>query len=602
MHALSTALAAVGWWLRAVVMYPVYVVTDVWHTLFNSPGSRGPRRSIGATLLDTVLTIPSLIWHYTYVAGASSVGMAQNWPRVMRLRDLAAGLPALLALGSVVMVFFFLPDLLHSKQEVTNSYWDAFLAGDKAARGKTEETERRLEHEKMLLYLRALSQINPDGEKYYQFHISQVYFRLGDIQRGEAIMQRLAPRDEQGFAPAHIWQAEQLRRQIPSDRVYRDAEAHLTRALASDENQAEVQFLLGRLYYEMYLNYHPQFSPSQQSRPALLDKAETHLLRAPQDNPQVALMLGRVHARQGKTELARRDIASLAASYQHVLKTKPDDIETRLRLAVAHREINDFDAAIQTLQAGITLKPDVRLDHELSVTFFMMAHTLQQKTPNSLAAQYMALSLGYLAYSPSVTIAARFVQGLVGSAEEAALARQTLVKLAESPEAKARSAHGMASFLLGFDAQRRSLVVDARRYFDEARKINDDRIPHGVADLALANLQHRSDLLDVATAIALTDSALLVWPENSGLLMVRGWNEMQRRNFGAALGSFTKALKYRPDDSALHALLSETYSGLQQTANADKHLNLHLAAKAREQEAEKARTPQSVVVTPPPVK
>ena len=413
-------------------------------------------------------------------------------------------------------------------------------------------------------------------------------------------MERLAPRYDAGFPPAHNFLAEILISQARNELTYQEALGHYEYSLSKDPNQPDIHWKIANVYFELYTNYKPQaLSPWQTPRPKLLEECEKHLLKAPKDNPQVALMLGRVHALQGRKEEAVRDIGSLATGYETVLKTKPYDEETRLRLAQAYRDIGDFERAIQTLQDGNRLKPDLQIDFELSMTFFLMAAHQQRNVPNSLDHQYAAIRLAYVAYPNSPFVAGRLLQGIVGSKDDADAARASLRQLLEAPSVKGKPARGMATFLLGLDAQRRSLAVDARRYLDDARSINDEKIANAMANLALAGLQHRTDMIDSGTATKLYESALAIWPENPNLLKVRGWNEKEHKNFATALALLLKALKYRPDDAELHSILYETYQGLGQTQSAEKHLQLARAAKVREHEAQQTKASQPVVVTGP---
>jgi len=602
MYWLSTALGAVGWWLRAVVTYPIYVIGDAWHSLFGGPALRGPKVPWGTRLLDALLTIPGLIWHYTYVSMAAIGSAAQTWPSVMRLRDLAAGLPALAAAGLLVMTFFFLPDFMHSKQELLNSYRDAVKETDvEATKAQDEQTVKNL-NEKILLYLRALSQLNPD-EEIYRFDIARVYVKLGEVNRGQAIMERLAPRHQAGFVPAHKEQAKNLLAQAPAEIAFNDALGHLEHALSREPDDSEIHWLMARAYFELHRNYRPQANnPWQKSKLKLLEDCETHLVAASKDNPDAAPMLALVRAMQGRTDEAQREISSLTESYRQVLKSKPYDVETRIRLAQAYRNLRDFDAAIQTLQDGHRLKPDPQLNFELSMTYFLAADRLQKDVPNSREQQYAALRMGYAAYPASPYIAARFLQGIVGSKEEAALARASLAQLLETPGIKGEPARGMASFLTGVDAGRRALALEARRHFDDARNVNDDKIPNAVANLALASLQRRTTMLDGNTAAKLTDEALQIWPENPNLQMVRGWNELQKRSFATALSSFQKALPHRTDDPVLHSMLSDAYRGLGQLQNAEKHQELAKIAKAREMETQQSGAQPIIVKGPVPGK
>jgi tetratricopeptide (TPR) repeat protein len=478
-----------------------------------------------------------------------------------------------------------------SRKEALELLQSAYQECADVVRDKTDAQEARGLQEKMLVYLRALAEIAPD-EPLYQFGIAKVHYLLGEIDQGRKIMERLAPRHRPGFAPAHVWMAERLF----DARSYDDALWHLEFALAQDSKQSDVHLLMAQVYFTMCTNYLPEpLNAAQLPKNVLLDKCRRHLLESPQDNRQVQSMLGKVHALLGQKDDALRAIGSLVDDYRQVLKTKPDDIESRIRLAQSYRDVGEFGSAVEALQEGIRLKPDPKLDFELSMTFFLMADYQQRNAPNSLDQQYAALRLGYVAYPASPYVAARFAQGLVGSKEDAAAARSSLLTLIDAPAAKGTSSRGMAVFLLGFDAQQRNLVVQARRYFDDAKTITDDKIAGAVANMSLASLQRRTGMIDSATALRLTDSAISVWPENPNLQMVRGWNDLRNKNHASALNSFNKALKYRTDDPVLHTMLVETYRGLGQSENAEKHKRLAEAAKVREQAANQTKSASNTV-------
>ena len=67
---------------------------------------------------------------------------------------------------------------------------------------------------------------------------------LGQEQEALQIIQRLAPPDAAGYAPAHLLLAERLLSNSPTPEAIALAEKHLHRALEADPNNAEAQTVL----------------------------------------------------------------------------------------------------------------------------------------------------------------------------------------------------------------------------------------------------------------------------------------------------------------------------------------------------------------------
>lgn len=574
-YRIAETTRAAWWWLRAVVLYPFQLAAEVWYSLTGLLFAGSTRRSFGGALLDQVLLVPRLTGQLITSGIATAFHTALSWPRAMRWRDLLAGLPALAAAVTAVLVLF----VFHkSDQEVFDQYDLALKSEKEALQTETDEKAQKASLNRMLLYYRALSKFN-EADPAYRFAIAIVHFSLGEVNRGEAIMNDLAPRDTPGYPPAHIWQAERLIPRMPSEQAFNDAREHLKMALESNDKsrENEINYKLGRLYFDAYVQYRPQPLDFQHMpRPNRLEQAAEHLSKVKGGDREVALLLGKIHALRGDFEKARLSIELLVKSYETTLKNDPGDVEARLLLAVAYRDVNDFDRALAVLNEGRNRKPDPRFDLETSTTYFFAALAVQQLDPTAFQKQYAALRLGYLNYPTNGFVIARVLQGLTGTPVEAPFAR---AMLQEVLTVKDRAA--MAHFLLGFDAAKQAVWADSRRHYDEARKSKDESIPYTVADVVLANLQLRSKAIDTTTALQVNDAGLQIWPQNPGLLMVRGWAELQSKNYAAALGYLNKALEHRQNDAKLHSMLNQAYRGLGQTVNAENHRLLAESAQAR---------------------
>jgi tetratricopeptide (TPR) repeat protein len=256
-------------------------------------------------------------------------------------------------------------------------------------------------------------------------------------------------------------------------------------------------------------------------------------------------------------------IAELTARIRNV----PDDMETRIMLAQAHRMVKEFDDAAEVLQTGMKLRPNERYNQELSSVFFFQSRVIRQSEKNSLAAQFAALRKAYLAHPTNNYVTHRFVQALTSSVEEESeFARSTLQSLVD-----AKAPGQTAAFLLGFDCRRRTLPTKAEEYFRGLRGAAPDATPEVMAGLAAAVLSQQLKSINPIVAHQLFESSLLVWPNHPDLLKVRAQQNLMLKDFGKALGDLNKALVQRPRDAKLHEMLAVTYEYLGQSDRAREH-------------------------------
>ncbi len=112
----------------------------------------------------------------------------------------------------------------------------------------------------------------------------------GQTGRADVIMNTLAPPDEAGYAPAHMWEARRLMMATTlSPESRRLAESHLLKALDGElEDRDAAHMLIGDLYY----------SGGQ------LDQVEPHWIKAVGTRPRLHIRLGRSCMRCAETRNA----------------------------------------------------------------------------------------------------------------------------------------------------------------------------------------------------------------------------------------------------------------------------------------------------------
>lgn len=549
---------ALSWFL-----WPIFVVRDFVQSLFGGGDDSIRRnRTWSQALVEYLLIIPNLVgavlaWSYHSIL---------LWPRMIRLRDLASGLPALLAAVAAVLILFFL-----GKEEtrLVQVYESGSNNAYSESRKQTDH-EKRVESLKLAqFYSRALVKLKPDDPN-YRFNVGYIYQDLGEYPRAQSIMDALAPRYRDGFAKAHLWQADQL---LSPDRpltpeVLDAAEAHLIRALATYSEQEEIHRRLGELYYFRYVRYNVRtIDPRIPSREVYLTKAEHHLSQVLTVDPKLALTLAEIRALQGKTQQAELEVRKVITDLTARLTSVPDDLETRLRLAQAYRMVRQFADAANVLREGQNLRPDVRYDQELSGVYYFQSLDIRQRAPNALAEQFAALRAAYLAFPTNNYVAHRFVQALTSTTpQEAEYARNTLQALFDM-----RAPGQMAGFLLGFDCRRRTLPQKASDFFRAVSASTPDATPEVMAGLSTAVLSGQVKSVPPAIAQLLFETSLQVWPDHPDLLMVRAQDRLMVKDYSKALDDLKKALVRRPRDVKLHEMLALTYQHLGQVDLAKSH-------------------------------
>lgn len=556
---------AISW-----IMWPFYATIDVFYALFGGSTGNLQRRSWSQVFLDLVLFIPRwvgvfLLWLYQLIL---------IWPRMMRLRDLASGLPALLAaLAAGFVLFFFEKD----ESKLISSYEFKSNNAYEKTRRESDMKQREADLKLAQFYARALVKLKPEDQT-YRFNVAYIYQEMGENNRAQAIMDGLAPRNNQGFAKAHLWQADQLLspdRPLTSDSLDA-AEAHLLQALATYSEPQEIHRRLGELYYYRYVRYNARSrDPWVPAREIYLAKAEFHLSQVADVDTKLALTLAEIRGLQGRTRQAELDVQTVVGKLTARLASVPDDLESRLHLARAYRMVRQFAEAANVLREGRNIRPDIRLDQELSSIYYFLSLDYQQRNPNSLPEQFAALQDAYRAFPTNNYVAHRFVQALSSSsAEEAEFARSALQSLVDN-----RTPGQLATLFLGFDSLRRTLPAKAEDYFRTIRGQKSDGSAEVIAGLATAVLAGQVKSLNPTAVNALFEASLRVWPDSPDLLAVRAQQHLLLRQYALALNDLLKALERSPRNVKLHEMIAVTYQQLGQVEQARKHHQL--AASAR---------------------
>jgi tetratricopeptide (TPR) repeat protein len=541
-------------------VWPFYLLSDAVASLFGR-GSALRRRPWYETLIDAALWIPGwigafFVWLYHGIL---------RWPQYMRLRDLASGLPALIAAIAAVVIVFALE---RKETDLVAAYGNRTLDLHQSALAETDETNRRNTMTLAQFYARALLKLKPD-ELRHRYHVGYLYQAMGDHRRAQGIMDSLAPRSRQGFAPAHIWQGDQLLSGPLTPESMSAAQAHYFWALETYDRKEEIHRRLGELYYLRYRRYNERvIDPGMPSKEMYLVEAEKHYSKVAPLDPRAVLTLAVIRNLRGKTEQAVSEVRRAISDLEFQLDTSPTDTETRLLLAQALRLTQDYQRAATVLQLGMNQRADPRYDEELALTYFEESADIRRRNARALGPQFDSLYKAFVAKPTNFLVVYRYVQALTSdSAEEAQIARESL-----EAAVRRKTPGQMAAALLAFDYRRRSVPQRFVEYVRLVRAADrPDTTPQVLAGLVSAvNLGHVKTL-KADTANQLLDTCLQIWPSDPDLLTANAQKLMAMGELDRALSDLNKALEHRKQDARLHEYLSAIYEKTGRVDKAKEH-------------------------------
>jgi Flp pilus assembly protein TadD len=460
------------------------------------------------------------------------------WWRARDFRSLLRGLPALVLGGAALAVVFLA--VLAPAQELDARYLEqaknAFKAKDYAGA--------------MTCYERLASRGEDRPEILYG--LAQAAEALGQTDRAAALIDKLAPADGEGYAPAHLGRARRLlAAPQPSALARAEAEGHVLRALDGElDDRDAAHALLGELYLAN----------------GQLDQAQLHFGKAVRTKPRVHMRLALVYAQRGERERARGEAQLAISYYQARAKADLQDREARLRWADAKTFIEDFPAAVGILSEGWTATHDDVYPVALARVYLVWSDFVsrdEKADPGDRlrllekGLEYNAGDLGLLERLLAVTQ----IKG--PDADKARAALQTLL-------ARGRGS-AMVHFALGLDAYKRGESDEARVHWERAQQL-DPRSPAIANNLACVLLDASEP--DLPRALDLANMALAGSPNDANFRDTRGRIFARMGKWREALPDLEAALSGTPDNPKLHQALAEVYDHLGAREMAAQHQRL----------------------------
>lgn len=368
------------------------------------------RRDIARRLAFPVF-VSAALWQR--LLGSSRERLSGSWTSRLKYGVFLQSLPAVATMGTVVVVA-----VLH------------FLSRDSLPAQYANWSETALQtrqFDRAVICLQRLLAFHP-GDRPLQFRLAAAYAGQGEQDSALALMQSLAPRDEVGYPPAQLWL---VRRRLTdsagvSPAALRELESRLMRLQNLPEVGEEAAALLADVYFRT--------GRAKQ----VLD--EPQLKAAAETSPNLRLPLTQARlAHHGSTDkspaVLRAEVDQLVAQYRRESAARPDDVETRLRLAKSLLLLDDFDAAEVVLREGLTLADDVRLREALVQTacgrvdqaVLLNAPPAKLQAPANSARQIVAR---YAAEGAQKQLAIAKLTALAGNIDEAATLYLKLVDTA----------------------------------------------------------------------------------------------------------------------------------------------------------------------------
>jgi predicted Zn-dependent protease len=368
----------------------------------------------------------------------------------------------------------------------------------------------------------------------------------GEDARCRIMMDRLAPASRAGYGPAHGWQARRLLANEPivvSD-VYR-AQAQLLRALKDDPENLDLNLLLAKVL----LN-------TNQAR-----DAERILAPIIARRPEFRLLLAQLYAARGAKKEARAAARVARDYFAGRVSANPHDAQNRLRWAESFALLDDYAAAANAIEQGLSLDDSPALHTALAEVYVAWSDA-RLDGPGRTAAERVGLIDRALAENPwNISAVRKLLLLAKGPDAEAKPALALLAKL-ENADGMPAQMH----FMFGTDYWNAGKSEQARRHFEAAYQLEPTAAANA-NNFAWA-LAH-SEPLDLAGALKIINAALKSTPGQLNLLDTRGRILAKMDRWQDARLDFEQLAKTRSNDPAIHRTLAECYARLGMNAMAE---------------------------------
>ena len=452
----------------------------------------------------------------------------RQWATSRPFAPLAWGVPAVVAV--VVVGLLAATGARLSSSDLVVEYREA--AAQAAGKGDTKSVE---------LWLEKAVQLNPN-DKMFRFNLALTAQQDGRLDRARQIMRRLAPDDEIGYGPAHLWIAYDLTKSKESIDAQRAGQVrhHLTAGLKHDSGDVAAREQLGRLEL-------------QQGNLAQAIEQYERLVRK---DRTFSLVLARLHAAQGEPNRSRNVAESGIDYFRHQVTKDPEDVESRIHWALLHGFMERFDRAVEILSDGLKRKPEADdvdwLRIQLSGALLGWSNYVKQTEPDKLAFRLNLLQQALKLSPDNPDVLEQLAMLAAGDSEEVEAAHEALTAALGKG-----TATPMVHLILGIAALRRGEYEREQHHLRLALAADPGLV---VAANNLAWRLANGDPPQLEEALELIEQAVRQSPDYAVLRSTRGriYQLLDRPEDAIVELEFALArLKDRPD---IHAALADLYT------------------------------------------
>jgi tetratricopeptide (TPR) repeat protein len=460
-----------------------------------------------------------------------------RWFRTRHYWHLLGGLPAFLLALPLAYCMIRMP--FYTTEEKAKHY-----------RRAAADAMHDKEYETANLYYRKLSQLGAMNDV-AEFQSAINTIESGNEAEGFAQIKQLAPEDQPGFAPAHLWLARWYLgpdAAIQRDAAYALAEKHLAFALDRDPGNPEARSLRA---------LHMQ-------RTGRLEEAATELRQVVKQLPDRGLSLAEIYARQGRWDAARREVDKVLTIFTEK-KTRDEELGVYeyMSWSYGHRILGNLEQAESVLKEGYDKFPDDKKLkeqlHGLLISRASMQFASREGDPQHVVDRLL------LAWSVDPSDSRPLIM-LGNSTLDASpfgqhnlLAVQQLLDHGDPP----KQLYAIVAPLIG----QRGDMPTAVRYLQKAIEINPQD-SYSLNNLAYCLMQTGGD---PAEALALADRALKIEPDEATYRDTRGQALLRLGRYRESIEDLTVALNGLGDQPEIHLALATAYQELGQVEQAQLH-------------------------------
>ena len=391
------------------------------------------------------------------------------------------------------------------------------------------------------------------------FSIARAAQKSSDISRMESILESLAPADRPGYAPAHLWKANQiLAGKVVGKVEAAEAEQQLEYVLQLDPSNPAAHGILGDLYFQA----------------GLWKSAVEHLRQAGSLSFRSKLMLAKASSAAGSVEQARayaEDVCDAAAA---AVTAEPAGKENRLALGEGLLLLERYEEAAKVLQEGMTLHDDPEYHQSLGLVLMHWSDAMLRDSSDQRPQAFQLLAVAIEQNPNEMLLFDRMLALLRTNDETATAARDFLTENIVA----GRSA-GVSHLILGTDLYLDDKVNEAGAHLEQAFRL----IPNG---LVVANnyawfLLH-GDPPDTERSLQIIDSVIARDPDLAEFHDTKGHILLARNDWQGAISEFERALAGMVPRAETHFALATAYEkiGLPDIAVKHKQLAENLKSSA----------------------